>query len=999
MSPRPSLKIEKAADHEGVFLSNYSWLLERALSLVHGAKDEAEDLVQDLYVRFVLSGADVDLSDGARTQGYLLRALRNLYTDRHRSRERDPLRSLQTVDFDSMEMALAAVDRNRLLYIRSDLAGICEYACLRRKSSRVGSVLILRFFLAYFPSEIATLLKTSPIAVHKLIQTARLEAQAFLKRPGSLHLPGQDSRPRTSFAKCSLPDDPTALFARLHDRIFATAEGACLTADEFDSIYAEDETQPLTTKTITHLASCRTCLEGANHLLGFPDLSKRMIDDANDRDDRNSPPRSGGSGQQPIEKMRKKLRGVREHRPKTLEVTVDGRPRAAQEVTSPLSRFHIPLKGTSQPKYISVLSEQGHCLLYIDLEDHKLFEFAQLRKEITFSDQRSLVLEVNPSGTSSVIDLTYHDPALGADDESWTYDESLEAHFDEPEQDATPSPRGPWLIERLWTASVEWFTDGDNRLPASIAAAAILLSAVATLLIMFSPQERDSTRDLPSATALLARSDHSAQLAIPAGGAVHQIFALEIRGVDGKLFESRTVDTLRSSTPARRASRLIGPNHKLVAGRWTDSTGGVTTYSSVEGVQRSDSAASETAIAHEAWLHVPDAADFNRLIPDPSDIRVQPQQGGYELLYDEPKPAAPGSLVHADLVLSSDGLHATSETLRFKVGTLAREYRFQELTYEIVPANRVSERDFEPDPTLLSPSSGTGIASPIEGTSAHLALAALQLLDNLGPDVERGVNLERLNDGSVELNGVFPTTTERTAIVHVFRSLEDGSQLKLDFHANDETMTPAQTPRHIQVESLEPIAVDTQRIPFDLQIRPILEQQGLSGTELESRIHHISRTIITHSAQFHRESWTICQIAAHNFSPEELQALRPDDQVLWVALLERHLRTFDAELAAVHLELAPLWHDTRARFPDSPENLPSPSNTSELKDATIILNHDSERLDRLLTAGFTLSPSSLPANYNLTDVAQLISDLHYEEKTLRNTFDRLHSSRLAEARK
>lgn len=36
---------------------------------------------------------------------------------------------LLTVDFDSVGFAISALDRSQLLYVRSDLAAICEYAC------------------------------------------------------------------------------------------------------------------------------------------------------------------------------------------------------------------------------------------------------------------------------------------------------------------------------------------------------------------------------------------------------------------------------------------------------------------------------------------------------------------------------------------------------------------------------------------------------------------------------------------------------------------------------------------------------------------------------------------------------------------------------------------------------------------------------------------------------------------------------------------------------
>jgi len=52
---------EEVRNHETILLNHYDWLLDWARQLTRGASDEAEDLVQDLYVRFVqmTSGSDV----------------------------------------------------------------------------------------------------------------------------------------------------------------------------------------------------------------------------------------------------------------------------------------------------------------------------------------------------------------------------------------------------------------------------------------------------------------------------------------------------------------------------------------------------------------------------------------------------------------------------------------------------------------------------------------------------------------------------------------------------------------------------------------------------------------------------------------------------------------------------------------------------------------------------------------------------------------------------
>ena len=80
------------------------------------------------------------------------------------------------------------------------------------------------------------------------------------------------------------------------------------------------------------------------------------------------------------------------------------------------------------------------------------------------------------------------------------------------------------------------------------------------------------------------------------------------------------------------------------------------------------------------------------------------------------------------------------------------------------------------------------------------------------------------------------------------------------------------------------------------------------------------------------------------------------------------------------------------RSPASPSAAPQLHNADQLGRATILLNHDAEQLDRLLTAGFTLSLSGLPANINVAAATDLASELETEERALRATIERLYGS-------
>jgi DNA-directed RNA polymerase specialized sigma24 family protein len=263
---RQSQNVEKSLDHEKIFLDNYNWLFDRARTFTQGSNDEAMELVQDLYVRFVQSKSRLDISDANRLRGYLYKTLKNLSISQGIHNRRNVLSNLVVVDYDSVEFALTGLDRNCLLYVRSDLAATCEYACIRRRTARAASVLILRFFLGYHSSEIVELLQTTQVAVSRLTQIARQEAKAFLTRPGLLRIMGQHVSRRSSYSQY-LPDDPAALLVELRRRIFSEVEGKCVSGEEMEATYRTSSGAPLTTRGLAHLVSCSSCLEKANILL------------------------------------------------------------------------------------------------------------------------------------------------------------------------------------------------------------------------------------------------------------------------------------------------------------------------------------------------------------------------------------------------------------------------------------------------------------------------------------------------------------------------------------------------------------------------------------------------------------------------------------------------------------------------------------------------------------------------------------------------------------
>src|SRR5580698_7406849 len=262
--------------NEDVFFDYYPRLLEWAAQITHNDRSEAEDLVQDFYLRITRITRPIDEME--QPEGYLFRVLRNLYLVRVRRSGRNPLNNLSIVDYDSIEHGLAVADRGELLFVHDHLRKICRYACERKSTVRSASVLILRFFHGYYPSEVMRILQAGRSSVDMLLQTARNEARLSLERPEAIRCIVPSGNLPLFFSKKG--DSTHLLFHELQEAVFSAVEGRCLERAVLERRYgALNGSAKLSAQELSHLVSCRSCLERVNKILDLPSLTERSPED------------------------------------------------------------------------------------------------------------------------------------------------------------------------------------------------------------------------------------------------------------------------------------------------------------------------------------------------------------------------------------------------------------------------------------------------------------------------------------------------------------------------------------------------------------------------------------------------------------------------------------------------------------------------------------------------------------------------------------------------
>src|SRR6266446_8609056 len=177
------LKLLKSANPEDLFIQRYDLLMRWALSLTSNNRPQAEDLVHDAFIQFTLRRSELGAIEN--TDAYLHRILRNMYLSQVRRATLTEDSRSSIANFDSAEMGLRAIDPHDYIHVQDELRQICQYACARKETSKAGSVLILRFFHSYYPSEIAQVLHSTRTAVDRWLALARREAKGYLVDPTS----------------------------------------------------------------------------------------------------------------------------------------------------------------------------------------------------------------------------------------------------------------------------------------------------------------------------------------------------------------------------------------------------------------------------------------------------------------------------------------------------------------------------------------------------------------------------------------------------------------------------------------------------------------------------------------------------------------------------------------------------------------------------------------------------------------------------------------------
>ena len=430
MSSKPAPSPEVFQSQEAAFVEHYDWLLRWALQFTHD-RERAEDLVQQVFAQFAL--AQTDFSAVQNIPAYLYTTLRNTHLSEVRLAGRSHNQSQSIVEYSIADAALGASDPYALFQTQDQLRRVCQYACLRKQTSRAGSVLILRFFHGYHISEIAAVLGGTCQAARQSLKFARNEARLFLEDPGALKFIGRTQTVSVPFTGTVCSADE--LLAELRRAIFRSCEGECLDNDSLRALYLERHIVAAENATFAHIVSCARCLDAVNGILGLPRLAERHPADAlgpnNDWRDGSGPSGKSGTTEGSFQskrrvrnqnqqvsrsillKCRRRATELFEHHPRELCVSVNGHVLGSQAVNSRTSRLRLDVTLTEPLNFIEVMGDERTRLLVMPIDPPPHGEPTQ-EQRICLSEGRYIEASFRHGHPWPLLEVVYQNPNFTA---------------------------------------------------------------------------------------------------------------------------------------------------------------------------------------------------------------------------------------------------------------------------------------------------------------------------------------------------------------------------------------------------------------------------------------------------------------------------------------------------------------------------------------------------------------------------------------------------------
>jgi RNA polymerase sigma factor (sigma-70 family) len=911
------LRLSKTSySHEDLFIQHYEWLLCWSMRLNGRDKERAEDLVHDAFIQFVLYRPN--LNSIQNLEGYLYGMLRNMHLSEIRRASRRRSDSLSVVDYDSAELSLRAADPYVSTQVRDDLRKVCNYACVRKVSSKAGSVLILRYFHGYYPNEMALIISSPRRAVDDWMRIARRETKLYLESPDRLGLLRKDSVTEGFEITAELRSD---FLSELRRVIFRSKYGACPSSRQLREVYSSTAQTSVDCALLAHIVSCRDCLDAVNNLLGLPPLSNRYPTDVIGPDapsGRSKP----SSGRCPGD-CRPRVEDVLEHEPKELRIVVNGFLLGSHSLGSDVNQQTLSINLDEKIGFVEIFSEQEVRLLYLGVESPPDGTAEQLA-QIELSRGRTLTARLNFSESWPKLQTIYHDPQPGP----------CEAPAEEAAQGGVVKAVARTVLneERPGRRLLQfWQSLAQFKLLLTPGKVTAVFAMIIVLVLLLVPLRAPTA----SAAELLRKASASEERAAAKGDlVVHRVSSFEERRPnDGALIARRKVEAWSDLARGIRVRRVYDEKEQIIAADWTYQDGERLVYRrGAESDFRREPSRAGAGVLFEAgdiWPLGLSTKDFSALVGDLESGRVEERPDAYVVTYQGISSDGPTRLLKATLTLTKPNLHAVSETLLVEREGVVIEYRFGEKIMERVSPKAVAPSVFQVDPELSRrslkrsetdlvrpPLTGglpaTAEATPISAAALiDLKVELLYALHNIGACMRDQVSMGEADNGGLLIQAVVETERRKQEVLKALDSVTQTHRVRIEVNTMAEAVKQQlrlqrvpSVARRVEITKGDIQAYDELRRHFVDQIShgAAVDQSGARDKEVDENVRRFANAMLMHSRQSLLQAWVL-----KHHTDDLAGLITSQTQAKWRAMIREHLAALERELRMLGIKLRPVF--------------------------------------------------------------------------------------------
>ena len=473
------------ATPEDVFATKHAWLFRWALHFCQNDRAAAEDLVQDCFVKLLLSWST--LTEIENIEPVLYSYLKYSHLTEIRRRRNYSFHNLSTIDFDTFTIRLRMASEADLLMLQNELRRIVSYLLWRKPSAKYASMFLLRFFHGYFPEEITRICLVTRHAVDLSLRYARQELKAYLANGHQIHESLIPSPPECETRYMPLSTHEFA--EELRDSIFAAGSEVCVLPHQLMLRYRESHPKPLDSETLSHVVSCKHCLDMVSQARGLLPPSGRSPGDTvgSAPHAKRGRDHASSKSRQPLARImdesRSRMRESQDHRTNGLVLAINGEVLAVRDLSSKTAVLKVDTHSIETLELIEVWSEQGVPLLVFPVLQKPPVASPEVAHTVEMSDGRTVSLLIRFTFDGALMEVTYYDSSYPRDHQQETL-ETLQRALNEVEPQPVPEKTSP--ARRRWR-----ILEGLQSLrllrwgPSAIFAVLLLLSAAPLLFLHF----------------------------------------------------------------------------------------------------------------------------------------------------------------------------------------------------------------------------------------------------------------------------------------------------------------------------------------------------------------------------------------------------------------------------------------------------------------------------------------------------------------------------------